>query len=126
MAEEGDGQVGCRCLELGPDLLFCGPVGYVVHVGYVGDDPRVGGVLGGFHHRVARRITRRQPLKCRDGVLIYPPLEDAMAELALQELETYVSRYQNIFAQFIVIRPIMDLYLAAGQRPGPWVSKRQW
>ena len=40
-------------------------------------------VLGGFHHRVARRLTGRQPCIGRDGGWVYPPLEDAMAEAGL-------------------------------------------
>ena len=40
-----------------------------------------------------------------------PPLEYGMVEAGLQEVETYVSRRQNTVAQFIVTRPIMDLYL---------------
>ena len=35
-------------------------------------------VLVGFHHRVARRLTVRQPRKERDGVWFYPLMEDAM------------------------------------------------
>ena len=57
---------------------------------------------------------------------VYPPLDDAMAEVELQEVETYVSRRQNTVAQFIATRPIMDLCLAAERRPGPRVSKRWW
>ena len=71
-------------------------------------------------------MTRRKPRQGRDGVLVYPPLEDAMAEAGLQEVETYVSRRQNTVAQFIATRPIMDLCLATEQRPGPRVSKRWW
>ena len=45
-------------------------------------------------------------------------LEDAVAEAGLQEVDTYVSRCQNTVTQFIVTRPVMDLYLEADQRPG--------
>ena len=86
--------------------------------------PRIGRVLGRFHHRVAHRLTGRKPRQGRDGVLVYPSLEDAMAEAGLQEVETYVSRRQNTVTQFIATRPIMDLCLATEQRPGPRVSKR--
>ena len=55
-------------------------------------NPHIGRVLGGFHHRVDRRLTGRQTWQGRDGVWTYPPLEDAMAEAGLQEVETYVSR----------------------------------
>ena len=36
--------------------------------------PRIGRVLGGFHYRVSRRLTGRQPRQGRDGVWLYPPL----------------------------------------------------
>ena len=49
-----------------------------------------------------------------------------MAEAGLQEVETYVSRLQNIVTQYITIRPIMDLYMAEKRRPGPRVTKRWW
>ena len=39
-------------------------------------------------------------------------------------METYVSRRHNTVAQFIVIKPIMDLCLAAERRPGLQVYKR--
>ena len=49
-----------------------------------------------------------------------------MVKALLQEVETYVSRRQNMVAKFIATRPIMDLCLAAEWRPGPRVSKRWW
>ena len=42
--------------------------------------PHIGRFLGGFHHRVALRLTGRQPRIGRYGVWVYPPLEDATAE----------------------------------------------
>ena len=56
---------------------------------------RIGRVLGGFHHRVAHILTWRQPWKGRDGVWVYPLMEDAMAKAGLQEVETYTSRLHN-------------------------------
>ena len=49
-----------------------------------------------------------------------------MAEAGLQEVETNVSSHQNTVAHYIEIRPIMDLYLAAKERPGPRVAMRWW
>ena len=46
--------------------------------------PRIGRVLGIFHHRLAHRMTGRQSLRGRDGVWVYPLLEDAMAEAGFQ------------------------------------------
>ena len=89
-------------------------------------NPRMKRVLGGFHHRVARRMTWRQPRKGRDRGWFYPPLEDVMTEAGLQEVETYVSRRQNTVAQYISTRPITDLCLAENWRPGPRVAMRWW
>ena len=68
------------------EILGGGPVG-----------PPIGRLLGGFHHKVARRLTGRQPRLGRDGLWIYPPLEDAIVEAGLHEVETYVSRCKNTF-----------------------------
>ena len=56
---------------------------------------RIGNVLGGFHHRMARKLKGRQPQRRKDGVWVYPPLEDAMAEAGLQEVEAYIYCRQN-------------------------------
>ena len=52
----------------------------------------IGRLLDGFPHRMARKLTGSKPQRGRDGVWVYPPLEDAMAEAVFQEVETYVSR----------------------------------
>ena len=88
--------------------------------------PGTGRMLGGFHHRVACRLTGRQPQQGRGDLRTYPPLEDAMSEAGLQEVDTYVSLFQNTVSQFIVTRLIMNLHLVAQRRPGPRVSKRWW
>ena len=86
--------------------------------------PRMKRVLGGFYHRVSHRLTGRQPWKGRDVGFYYPLLEDAMVEAGLQEVETYVSRRQNTVAQYIITRPIMDLFLSSKRRLGPRVAIR--
>ena len=47
---------------------------------------------------------------------MYPPMEEAMAEAGLEEVETYVSCHQNTVAQFVATRTIMDVW----QRSGVW------
>ena len=86
--------------------------------------PRMKRVLGRFHHRVDRWLTGRQPRKGRDGVWVDPPTEDAMAEVGLQELDTYVYFHHNTLAQYIATRDIMNLCLAAKKRPGTRVAMR--
>ena len=46
----------------------------------------IGRVLGVSHHRVARRLTGRQPQRGRVGGWVYPLLEEAMAEEGFQEV----------------------------------------
>ena len=86
--------------------------------------PCIGRNLGGFHHRVDRRLTGRKPRKGQEEGWVYPQLEDTMTEAGLKGVETYVSRQQNTVAQYIATRPIMDLCLAAKRRPGPRVEMR--
>ena len=69
--------------------------------------------MGGFHHKVACRLTGRRG---RDGGWVYPLLNEAISEAGLQEVETYFYRRQNTVAQFIVARPIVDLCLVAERR----------
>ena len=49
-----------------------------------------------------------------------------MAEAGLKEVETYISHRQNIVAQCIVARPIVELCLEAKRSPGPRVTTRWW
>ena len=88
--------------------------------------PHIQRVLGGFHHRVSHRLTRQKLQKVRDGGWFYPPLEYAMAESGLQEVETYVSHHWNIVAKYIATRPIMDLCLVVKWRPGLRVTMWWW
>ena len=83
-------------------------------------------VFGGFHHRVTCRMTGRQLWKGRDRGLVYPLMEDVMAEAGLQELETYASCHQNKVAQYIATTTIIDLCLESKWRPGARVAMRWW
>ena len=53
-----------------------------------------------------------------------PSLDYVMAEVVLQEVDTYVSRHQNTVVQFIVTSLIMDLCLVEERRLGKRVYKR--
>ena len=87
--------------------------------------PRMQRVLVSFHHRVARRLTGRQPRKGRGRGWVYLLLEDNMVEAGLQQVETYVSCHQNTLVQYIETKPIMELCLAEKRRPGIRVAM-QW
>ena len=45
--------------------------------------PHMKRVLGGFHHRVARRMMGQKPQKGRGGGWVFPLLEYAMVEAGL-------------------------------------------
>ena len=81
---------------------------------------RMGRVLGWFHLRVAHSLMGRKPWRIRDGILIYPSLEDVMAEAGLQEVDTYDSCRQNIVTQFIVTKMLWacDWWRTGGQVQG--------
>ena len=57
---------------------------------------------------------------------LYPPLEDAMTEAEIQEVETYVSRHQKTVELFIETGTIMDLCMSSEWRTGTRVSKLWW
>ena len=88
--------------------------------------PCMGRTLGGVQHRVARRITGRQPKRQVGGSWEYPPLEAAMQEAGFEEMGEYVLKRQNTVAQYIVTRPILDLCEETVRMPGTWVAKRWW
>ena len=53
-----------------------------------------------------------------------PLLCEAMMEACLQEEETYAARRQNTVVQYIVNRPIMELFPEVYQPPGMRVLER--
>ena len=56
----------------------------------------------------------------------FPPLEEAMEEAGLMEVQTYISRRQKKFTQLITTRIIMGPCLAAEKLPVSWVDKSWW
>ena len=56
----------------------------------------------------------------------YPPLVAAIAEADFEEIGDYVMRRHNTVAQYVVTRPILDLFEWSVWRPGVWVSWRWW
>ena len=79
--------------------------------------PSIGNTLGGFHHRVYHRLSVMSPRRGTTGMWVYPPLDAAMMEVFLEEVETYVLLRHNIVAHYIVTHLILELYLEAERRP---------
>ena len=61
-----------------------------------------------------------------DGSWEYPPLDEAMQELWLEDFEVYVRRRHNTVVQYITERPIMDLCEEEVRSTGAWVAKFWW
>ena len=83
-------------------------------------------VLDAFQGRVARRLTGIQPRHGRDGQWFYPSLAGATKEAGIVRIRTSILRRQNTVAQFIAMRPILDLCEGAVRRPGAQVPRRWW
>ena len=87
---------------------------------------RIGQLLGGFHHRVARMISGKKPWYWEDGTCEYPLLEEDTREVSLEDIKTYISRLQNTATQYIAACPIIDLCMEAERRPVLRVNNRRW
>ena len=66
------------------------------------------------------------PKSRRDGIWVYSPIVEALATVGLDEIGVYITFLHNTVAQYIATRPIMDLCLAAEQKPGLRLSRRRW
>ena len=60
--------------------------------------PKMEQALSAFLHGAARRLTRRQPRRGRDGEWQYPSLEGGMEEAGLTDIRTSIQRRQNTVA----------------------------
>ena len=88
--------------------------------------PRMERALSAFIHGAAIRITGRQPQRGRDGKGFYPSLVGAMKEAGFTDVRTSINRRQNMFAQYIATRPLLELCKGAKQRGGARGTMRWW
>ena len=72
-------------------------------------NPHVGLMLGGFHHRVARKMTYKKHQRQTYGRWEYPPLGEVMRGEGLGKVEVYITQKQNTVAQYIATHMIMEL-----------------
>ena len=49
-----------------------------------------------------------------------------MQEAEFEDMEEYVLKRQNTVAQYIAMRPFLDLCKETVQMPGKWVAKMWW
>ena len=82
--------------------------------------------LDGFQSRFTRRLTRKQPRRKKYGSWDYPPLAEALGEAGLEGVWNLITQKQNTVAQYIAMRPILDLCERATWRTGARLSQRWW
>ena len=58
--------------------------------------------------------------------MTYPPLKEAMHEAGFEGIRMDITRRQNMVAQYIVMRPILDLCERSTQKMGARVSRQWW
>ena len=63
--------------------------------------PKMERALSGFLHGAARRLTRRQVRRAKNGEWYYPSLEGAMREAGLIDIRKSIANRQNTVAQYI-------------------------
>ena len=62
----------------------------------------------------------------RGGEWYHPSLEGAIKEAGFKEIRTSITNRQNTVAQYIVMRPLLDLCEGFKQRGGARVTRRWW
>ena len=92
----------------------------------MGVDKKIEKALEAFQGRISRKLTGRHPRRRRDGEWYYPSLAGAVKEAVFVRIQTSILRRQNMVAQFIATRPILDLCEKAKRRPGAQVPGRWW
>ena len=60
----------------------------------------------------------------RDGTWVYLPIRVALEMVGLEDTGVYIARRQNMAAQYIAARPIMELCLEVDQKPEMRLSRR--
>ena len=100
-------------------VLFFGSETWVV-------TPRLEKALTGFHHRVVWRMAGMGTKFQLNGKWVYPTIGVVLVMVVLEEIGVFITHRQNTVAQYISNCPIMDLFLAAEQRPGVQLSRRWW
>ena len=71
----------------------------------------IGKNLGGFHHRLARRLAGTRSKWYMTDMWIYPPLDVAITAVGMGEMKTYVVLHLNTIAQYIATHMILELCL---------------
>ena len=86
--------------------------------------PHMGQVLGGFQEQVMQRLTRRLLRWREDGKWEYTSSESARADAGFETMETYIRQSQNMVAQYISPRLLLDLCEATERNQRAQVGMR--
>jgi hypothetical protein len=82
-------------------------------------------VLDSFHHRVARKLTRRFPYYLRLADLwVYPSISDTLEQAGMLTIQEYISRRRQYIIPYSKTRPILTACLQAGRGSIP--NRRFW
>ena len=77
--------------------------------------------MRGFQHRVARWMMGKQPWQLPGGGWDHPPLEEAMWEVGLEEVEEYIMQRQNTVIKYNATHPVLDQCEEEVRQTGMWV-----
>ena len=80
--------------------------------------PSIGKTLGRLHHRVDHKLAGIRTKQDITGRWLYPPLDVAITEVGLEEVETYVLCLQNTIAQYIATHLILETDSTSNRRLG--------
>ena len=119
-----NGTGGSQSTGIGDVLKYSGAGSPPIWVGEIGNDPLHGHGPGEFQHRVSMRIIRKQTKRRVYGSWEYPPPETEMEEAGFEEMGAYVPKRQNIVAQYIETRSVLELCEEMVWRSGAWVTRR--
>ena len=68
----------------------------------------------------------KQPRRWTDGIWEYPHLAEALKGAGFEGIRKLVTRRQNTVAQYIAMRPILDLCERSTRQPGVRGYRRRW
>ena len=80
--------------------------------------PCMGRAMWGFQDQVAIRLAGQIPRQKPDGGWTYTSAAMAREEAGFQTMEEYIWRRQNMFAQYIATRSLLDLCEGSERAPG--------
>ena len=88
--------------------------------------PCTGRELRGFQGQVARRIMGHLPRRKSERKWTYTLAARAREDAGFQTIEEYIRRRQNMVAQYIATRSLLDLCEGSERAPGERAGMRWW